>query len=410
MKYRLKRYNSRLKGTVTLESSKSESNRALIINALAGGEATRIANLSNARDTQTMLSLLQSRPEVYDVKDAGTTMRFLTAYLAIHGEGETITGSERMKNRPIGPLVDSLRSIGAQIEYLEKDGYPPLRISKIEHQQTNEISIKGNISSQYISALLMIAPQLENGLTINLTTDIYSLPYIQMTLDLMRAFDVESDFEGNTVSVKPQAYEPTKYAIEGDWSGASYWYGFMALSPEKGYLNLPDIRNYSTQGDKEIANIMYQLGITTYFEPGKVKLMKRNERVHCLKIDFRDCPDLAQTVMVAAAASDVKLEMVGLESLKIKETDRIAAMQAELNKIGAQLLENKSEWTLIPSVNLPDEVEIDTYEDHRMAMAFAPLCFLMDVTICDPMVVEKSYPGFWDEVEKIGVKIEKINN
>lgn len=406
MKYRLKRYNSRLKGTVTLESSKSESNRALIINALAGGTSADIQNLSNARDTQTMLKLLSEKHQVYDVKDAGTTMRFLTAYLAINGEEATITGTDRMKKRPIGPLVESLRAIGATIDYLENDGYPPLRINKVQKQLSNQIAIPGNISSQYISALLMIAPCLENGLTIDLTTEIYSRPYIQMTLDLMLAFGVEASFENQTILVKNQSYTPTNYAIEGDWSGASYWYSFLAIASQKGHLNLPGIRNYSTQGDQEISNIMYQMGIASHFESGKVKLLKRKETKETLSLDFRNCPDLAQTVMVTAAAKGISLEMTGLESLKIKETDRIAAMQAELKKIGSTLEENDNQWILMPSTSLPESVEIETYEDHRMAMAFAPLCMKMDVTIKDPMVVEKSYPGFWEEVKKLGVTIE----
>lgn len=405
MKYRLKRYNSRLKGTITLESSKSESNRALIINALAGGDHIDIHNLSNARDTQTMLTLLSKKQHEYDVKDAGTTMRFLTAYLAIQGKGQIITGTDRMKQRPIGPLVDALREIGAEISYVEKEGYPPLEINGIEEQLSNEISIPGNISSQYISALLMIAPCLPKGLIIKLTTEIYSRPYIQMTLDLMNAFGVTYKWIGEKIAIAPQVYEPTQYSIEGDWSGASYWYSFIALAKEKGYLNLPGIRNYSTQGDKEIVNIMYKMGIASHFESGKVKLLKREEREEELELNFRSCPDLAQTVMVAAAASGITLKMSGLESLKIKETDRIYAMQTELARIGALLIEKDDQWVLQPVKNLPEEVEIDTYEDHRMAMAFAPLCQRMDVIINDPLVVEKSYPGFWDEVRKIGIEI-----
>ncbi|MEO9871721.1 3-phosphoshikimate 1-carboxyvinyltransferase [Ekhidna sp.] len=408
MKYRLKRYNSRLRGEIKLESSKSESNRALIINALAGGETTAIQNLSKARDTQTMLNLLSEKQHIYDVKDAGTTMRFFTAYLAINGTGETITGTDRMKQRPIGPLVESLRQIGARIDYLENEGYPPLKIEKVKNQLTDKISIPGNISSQYISALLMIAPCLPKGLTIKLTTEIYSRPYIQMTLDLMMAFGVSVAWEGSEIEIQPLQYEPTKYTIEGDWSGASYWYGFMAIAPEKGYLSLPGIRDYSSQGDKEIAQIMYHLGIASHFESGRVKLLKRKGTLNKLKLDFRNCPDLAQTVLVVAAVKGIQLEMTGLESLKIKETDRVAAMKNELKKIGAELLEENGSWKLIPSNDLPSSIDVDTYEDHRMAMAFAPLCLLMDVTIDDPFVVEKSYPGFWDEIRKLGVKIETL--
>lgn len=410
MKYRLKKYNSRQKGTIQLESSKSESNRALIINALAGGNHSNVNNLSNARDTQTMLKLLNQKDGLYDVKDAGTTMRFLTAYLAIRGEGSAITGTERMKNRPIGPLVDALRSIGAKIEYVEKDGYPPLKVYKIETQLTNKISIPGNISSQYISALLMIAPCLPQGLTIELTTEIFSRPYIEMTLSLMESFGVKASWNGNSISIIHQPYQPANYTIEGDWSGASYWYSLVSLASEGSSLFLPTLRKNSTQGDISIASIMAEMGASSLFENDGVLLQKESITKKTLTLDFKDCPDLAQTVMVAAAVNGVSLEMTGLESLKIKETDRILAMQNELAKLGAKLTEEVNLWRLIPANNLPEKIEVNVYEDHRMAMAFAPLCQLMDVTINDPDVVGKSYPGFWDEVRELGVQIEMVSN
>lgn len=403
----LKKHKERLKGQINLEASKSESNRALIINALAAGDSNRIRNLSMARDTRTMLKLLESKEDILDVKDAGTTMRFITAYRALGDTQVTVTGTDRMQKRPIGPLVNALREIGANIEYLGEEGYPPLKIKKFPGQQRNEISIPGNISSQYISALLMIAPSLPQGLAINLTTEVFSKPYIQMTLDLMKDFGILSKWKGNTIIVEPQTYEPSSYTIEGDWSGASYWYSFLALTPRRGYLNLPGIWGYSSQGDREIANMMYHLGVATHYESGKVKLLKRKVTEREITFDFRECPDLAQTVMVVAAAKGVRLEMTGLESLKIKETDRVQAMTEQIAKIGAQLIENGNKWTLIPSESLPEEIEVDTYEDHRMAMAFAPLCQLMNVTIHDPMVVDKSYPGFWEELKGLGVEIQE---
>lgn len=407
MKYRLNRFSDRLKNTVILESSKSETNRALVISALAG-EGSSVKNISNARDSKTLQKLLNTKLTFWDVKDAGTTMRFSTAYLAIKGTGQTVTGTERMKQRPIGPLVSSLNAIGASIEFLEKDGYPPIQVHKIENQSNDEIFIPGNISSQYISALLMIAPCLEKGLIINLTTEVFSRPYIQMTLNIMNTYGVNSKWIGDSIRIESQEYTPAEYAVEGDWSGASYWYSFMALANGKGYLDLPNIRNYSSQGDKRIAEIMFQLGVVTQYESGKVRLAKRGTHAESVKIDFKDCPDLAQTVMVVAAVNGIEMEMTGLESLKIKETDRVEAMKNELYKIGAMLLEKPNSWVLKPSKKLPERVEIDTYEDHRMAMAFAPLCCKMDVIIDDPMVVEKSYPYFWDEVKKIGVEIKKI--
>ena len=407
MKYRLKKYSDRLKGTVKLEASKSESNRVLIIDALAGSQS-KLTHLSNARDTKTMRFLLKSQGDVLDVKDAGTTMRFLTAYLAVTGTGQVITGTDRMKKRPIGPLVDALRKIGADVEYLEEDGYPPLKIHKIETQKSDRIKIPGNISSQYISALMMIAPRLPKGLTIELTTEIFSLPYIELTMSLMSDFGVMVDFKKNKIKIAPQEYTPTDHATEGDWSGASYWYSFVALSGKKSYLTLPRVRAYSSQGDRVIADIMYKLGVASHFEYGKVKLQKRDRKEYSLNIDFRNCPDLAQTVMAAAAVSGVTLTMTGLESLKIKETDRILAMKTELSKLGAMLLESTKKWVLKPSEELPKSIEVETYEDHRMAMAFAPLSRVMDVTIKDPDVVNKSYPGFWDEIRKLGIEIQEL--
>ena len=391
-----------------MEASKSESNRALIINALEGSNS-KLTHLSNARDTDTMQTLLNSDGDVLDVKDAGTTMRFLTAFLAIRGKGQVITGTDRMKKRPIGPLVDALRTIGASIEYMEEDGYPPLKIHKIELQKADHIQIPGNISSQYISALMMIAPYLSRGLTIELTTEIFSRPYLELTISLMESFGVEVEFIKNTIYISPQSYSSTTHAIEGDWSGASYWYSFVALSNKKSSLVLPRIRAYSSQGDRVISDIMFNLGVASHYESGKVKIIKRNEKECDLTIDFRNCPDLAQTVMAAAAVTGATLTMTGLESLKIKETDRIAAMQNELAKLGAVLTEEGNKWKLSPSKELPSSIEVDTYEDHRMAMAFAPLSQVMDVVIDDPDVVNKSYPGFWEEVKKLGVSIEELN-
>jgi len=397
-------------GEVRVSPSKSESNRALLIKALCSGKIV-LKNLSDAQDTRTMNVLLQKNRRLWDVIDAGTTMRFLTAYLAIGKKEVTITGSDRMKERPIGLLVDSLREIGAEIEYLEKDGYPPLKIKGLETQKTNKISIPGNISSQFISALLMIGPALPKGLQIELTSEIFSRPYIEMTRDLMKAFGVETKWNKNVISTKKAEYLSGDYAlreytIEGDWSGVSYWYAFMALSDdEKSSISIPRLRTYSSQGDRRIAEIMFQLGVITEFENDKIRLTKMDFEAKPVKLDMRDCPDLAQTVMVVAAARQVLVDFTGLESLKIKETDRVSAMKTELNKIGADLIEKANTWQLVPTLILPKSVEIDTYEDHRMAMAFAPLCTQMDVVIKEPSVVRKSYPGFWEEVKKVGVKI-----
>ncbi len=397
-------------GEVKVSPSKSESNRALMIKALSG-EKIVLKNLSDAQDTRTMNVLLQKNRRVWDVIDAGTTMRFLTAYLAIGKKECTITGSERMKERPIGHLVNALREIGADIEYLEEAGYPPLKIKEFAKQKANKISIPGNVSSQFISALLMIAPALQKGLQIELTSEIFSKPYIEMTRDLMLAFGVESKWNKNIISVKKGKYLSGDYAlrdytIEGDWSSASYWYSFIALSnDEKSSLTIPRLRTYSSQGDMKIAEIMFNFGVVTEFENGKIRLTKKDLDVKPTKLDLRDCPDLAQTIMVVAAVKQILVDFTGLESLKIKETNRIVAMKNELNKIGADLIEKKDSWQLVPTLILPESVQIDTYEDHRMALAFAPLCQLMNVVIKEPTVVRKSYPGFWEEVKKTGVKI-----
>ena len=397
-----KRQPTRFNQSVLISASKSESNRLLLINALAE-KKLKLENLSAARDTQTMNAILESNPDIWDVKDAGTTMRFLTAYLALHGVETTITGTDRMKQRPIGPLANSLKNIGASISYKENDGYPPMTISALMSQRAEKIEIPGNISSQYISALLMIAPCLPKGLVITLTTEIFSRPYIEMTLKLMSLFGVDHQWEGQTITIVPQTYQASvqEYTVESDWSGASYWYGFLGLNSEGGELFLPNLREASTQGDQAIAEIVSKMGVQSHFEEKGVRLIQTAIKDQRIELDFRKCPDLAQTVMVIAAAKGITLVMTGLESLKIKETDRVRAMMNELAKIGAELVEDGSVWTLKPSTNLPDQLEVETYDDHRMAMAFAPLSCLMDVSILDPSVVNKSYPNFWEEVEKL---------
>ncbi|MEQ8240878.1 MAG: 3-phosphoshikimate 1-carboxyvinyltransferase [Cyclobacteriaceae bacterium] len=404
MKYHLPPYEGSLNGPIKLTSSKSESNRALLMNALSGNKLT-LDNLSTARDTETMMRLMEEASETWDVLDAGTTMRFCTAYLAIFGKGETVTGTPRMLERPIGLLVEALKQLGAKIKYEGKEGYPPLTIEKIEKQLVNKIKIPGNISSQYISAILMIAPYLENGLEIILTTEVYSEPYINMTIKLMERFGVKAKWIDNVIKVPAAKYKMGHYTIESDWSGASYWYSMAALNMGA-QLKLEGLREKSFQGDQAIVKIMANLGVNTIFDDKGANLVKVNSSKKEVTIDFRSCPDLAQTVMVTAAAKGTKLIMTGLESLKIKETDRIAAMTAELAKINALLTEENGVWKLIPG-ELPDEVTINTYDDHRMAMAFAPLAMKMDVNIMEPDVVKKSYPSFWNDCDEIGIIVNR---
>lgn len=393
---------------IALASSKSESNRALIINALAKDNSENLLNLSTARDTQTMIRLLQSTDQTADVIDAGTTMRFLTAYFTATNQNKIMTGTPRMCERPIGILVDALRTLGADIEYLAKEGYPPLHIKGFAEQKSSEVTIRGDVSSQYISALLMIAPTLPQGLTINLTGDLGSIPYIKMTLEQMRAFGVnyEANWEEKIIKILPSAYQSTVYKVESDWSGASYWYSIVALSEfENTQVELLGLKENSLQGDSDIVNIMSHLGVKSTFTAEGVLLTKIPAE-KTLNWDFTNCPDLAQTVAVTCAAKGVEATFTGIESLKIKETDRVLALQNELKKFGGDLVEIEKNTTYkvlseLPVTSNQSPVAIATYDDHRMAMAFAPLAMLMDVTIKEPNVVVKSYPSFWTDLQKI---------
>ncbi|MCP9748209.1 3-phosphoshikimate 1-carboxyvinyltransferase [Lacihabitans sp. CS3-21] len=407
----VKKQSGGIKEKIRLASSKSESNRALIINALSGfgGE---LQNLSTARDTQTMIRLLKSEDAVADVLDAGTTMRFLTAYFAITNQTKTMTGTPRMCERPIGILVDALRSIGCEIDYLGKEGYPPTQLKGFSEQKNNEISIRGDVSSQYISALLMISPLLPNGLTINLLGEIGSIPYITMTIKQMEAFGVKvaADWDAKKLSVEPQEYKPTSYKIESDWSGASYWYSVVALAEnDEVEIELLGLKENSLQGDSVIVNIMSELGVKSTFTPDGVLLQKTMANPS-FEWDFTDCPDLAQTVAVVLVAKKIKGIFTGLESLKIKETDRVVALQNELAKIGGTLeeVEAKTRYEVNSGGSWTKTPTFETYDDHRMAMAFAPLAMILDVIIEEPGVVAKSYPSYWEDLGKI-VSLEELN-
>ena len=393
--------------SIPLPSSKSESNRALVIDALTEGKNT-LSNLAEARDTQTMIRLLETNPAVFDVLDAGTTMRFLTAFAAATNQQKIMTGTPRMCERPIGILVDALRSLGADIHYLGVEGYPPLALRGLPKQLTDQIQIRGDVSSQYISALLMIAPVLPLGLTLELEGKVGSRTYIQMTLDLMAQFGIVYRWEGNRIQVAHQAYRPSQFAVESDWSGASYWFSLLACA-DGGSLFLEGLKEKSLQGDAAIVDIMSHLGIKSTFQGGGVLLEK--QPVTGLKSwDFSDCPDLAQTVAVTCAILGQNTVFTGLESLRIKETDRIHALQQELGKFNAELREiDPHTFQVIPSVTMPRHVLIDTYDDHRMAMAFMPLLTKTSVTIADPEVVNKSYPSFWKQVESVGIEVEILS-
>ena len=394
-----------LKGTAhSLPASKSISNRALVINALSDNGSV-LHNLSDANDTQLMLRLVNSPEQTIDVEDAGTTMRFLTAFFTVTGKDKIITGTHRMKERPIGLLVDALRTLGGEIKYLENDGFPPIRTTGFQGQSKDALEIRGDVSSQYISALMMIAPVLPKGLNIRLTGKIGSRPYIEMTASLMRQFGASVDFTGDTIRVEPKPYTSSTLTVESDWSAVSYWFAFAALA-DQAEIFLPRLHADSLQGDSVVVGIMENLGVKAVSENGLLKLTKTSVKKEVHQ-DFTHCPDLAQTVAVVCAAKGIRGVFTGLESLRIKETDRIAALQNEMAKFGASLIEESSRWTIIPSDKLPSSASFQTYKDHRMAMAFAPLATLMDVEIENPDVVRKSYPKFWNDMESFGFPVTR---
>ncbi|MGB3850235.1 MAG: 3-phosphoshikimate 1-carboxyvinyltransferase [Tunicatimonas sp.] len=397
----------RIAADIQLTASKSESNRALVIQALSNEEIV-LHNLSEARDTQTMQRLLHSAEPEWDVLDAGTTMRFLIAYSAVARMGKILRGTARMHQRPVRLLVEALRSLGADIAYLENDGYPPVLVRGFTNgQSARRVSIRGDVSSQYISALLMIAPALTDGLELSLTGKIGSRPYIEMTLGLMHHFGIDYHWgEDNLIRVDPQPYRAGTYTIESDWSGASYWYSLVAIADDA-RVKLLGLRRPSWQGDSVIVEIMDRLGVATKFEEDGVTLSKKAS-ADTFTQDFSDCPDLAQTVAVVCAAKRIPATLSGLESLRIKETDRVAALQNELAKIGASLDEQDGHGKVIPSdkIYAGEELNFATYEDHRMAMAFAPLATQTTVTIEEPSVVNKSYPRFWEDLARAGVTTE----
>ncbi len=394
----------RIEGEISLPTSKSESNRLLIMNALSADPAP-IYGLSTANDTQLLERLLSSREHILDAHDAGTTFRFLTAYCAITNRPAQLTGTPRMQQRPIGILVDALRALGAEIDYLGKEGFPPLHIRGFAKQHTDRLQVRGDISSQFLSALLMVAPRLPQGLTLEIIPPLRSKPYLEMTLRLMHHFGIRHTREQDTITIAPQAYHPVPYTVEADWSAASYWYAFGTIFPDVQLL-LRGLRRESLQGDQHIVRLMEQLGIKTRFEAAGAKLSPNRAIATDFIADFADCPDLAQTVAVICAARGVKATLTGVSSLKIKETDRLAALQQELQKIGV-LVRFPDADTLCLDAQTPQtpELPMDTYKDHRMAMCLAPLVALGELTIRDPEVVRKSYPHFWDDCERIGIQL-----
>ncbi len=406
---------TRLNKTIKLPASKSISNRALIIHALSGGKILP-DNLSDCDDTEVVVAALENNPYEINIKAAGTAMRFMTAYLSVKdGEEHVITGTERMKHRPISVLVDALRMLGADISYVENEGFPPLKI-RGRKLQGGLLEVPGNISSQYISALLMIGPTLSKGLTLRLKGDIISRPYIDLTLWTMREFGADADWsEYDTIEVKAKPYQEHPYYIENDWSAASYWYEMLALADgEDDEIQLEGLMDGSKQGDSSVRYIFSLLGIKTTFKdkeegkPTTVTLRRSGRCVPRLEYDFINSPDLAQTFIVCCALKNVQFHFRGLATLKIKETDRIEAMKREMRKLGYVIHDvNNSELFWNGERCEPDlEAGIDTYEDHRMALSFAPAALTTEgLHINNPQVVSKSYPHFWEDLQNSGFSI-----
>lgn len=404
-----------LRHAVKLPASKSISNRVLIIHKLSGGKIMP-DNLSDCDDTSVIIRALRDNPHDIDIMAAGTAMRFMTALLAVKdGEEHLLTGTERMRQRPIGVLVDALRHLGADIRYAENDGYPPLMINgrKLEGGQ---LEVAGDISSQFISALLMIGPALSNGLTLRLKGEIISRPYIDLTLWMMREFGADADWSDfETISVAPKPYIERHYYIENDWSAASYWYEMLALAGgNDDELRLEGLMDGSKQGDSSVRYLFSLLGVKTVFDttqecvPTTVTLRRNGHHVPRLEYDFSNTPDLTQTFVVCCSLMGVPFHFKGLSTLKIKETDRIEALKREMRKLGYVIKDmNNSELLWDGERCEPDYSEgIDTYQDHRMAMAFAPAALCFDgLKINNPNVVTKSYPLYWDHLKEAGFGI-----
>lgn len=391
-----------IKGNITLEGSKSISNRLLVLRALSQNDF-EIQNLSPGDDTDAMLRILRSKEIIQNVGAAGTTMRFLTSYFAITEGKKILTGSERMKKRPIGILVDALQKLGADISYSENTGFPPLHITG-KKLAGGKIEIRSDVSSQFLSSLLMIAPKMQNGLQMHLTGKIASLPYLLMTLKLMQALGAEYSMQGNVIHVLPGTYKGENMQVEGDWSAASYYFSMCALQ-KNSEIQIKGLFENSLQGDCVLPEIYQQLGVTSTFQNETLLLKQTGNVVAHFEYDFSDCPDLAQTVAVTCAGLGVPAILHGLESLKIKETDRTKALSDELKKFGVQFIQadEPATWIVNGATVSDSEIRIETYEDHRMAMAFTPLSLLHNqIVIEDAEVVKKSYPSFWDDVSSLG--------
>lgn len=414
MNIKLNHSQTNQKATIKITGSKSETNRLLLLQALY--PTISLENTSNSDDSEVMAKALNPNPktpnlEIIDVHHAGTAMRFLTAYFATQENREVIiTGSPRMKERPIKILVEALQQLGAEISYEENQGFPPIKISG-KKLTNNKVSLPADISSQYISALLLIAPKLENGLELTLKGKITSIPYIKMTLALLTEIGVETSFKENKIMVAPkkQTPEPKTLIIESDWSSASYFYSIIALSDIGTEFKLSSYKENSLQGDSVLSEIYKNFGVETKFENNQILIKKSSELNQQSQIlNLNEAPDIAQTIAVTCFGLGIGCHLTGLHTLKIKETDRLEALQIELEKLGAKITVTDDSLTLEVSSVTQSNIAIDTYNDHRMAMAFAPLALITDIIINDAEVVSKSFPDFWNDLKSIGFQLREI--
>ncbi|WP_431165891.1 3-phosphoshikimate 1-carboxyvinyltransferase [Tenacibaculum halocynthiae] len=403
MNLQLNTTTTTLDAEITISGSKSESNRLLILQQLYPN--LHIENLSDSDDTHHLQDALSSKKGIADIGHAGTAMRFLTAFFASQqGVTKILQGSDRMHNRPIEILVDALRSLGADITYLKKEGYPPLKIVGKELTK-NTVSINGNVSSQYISALMLIAPSLKNGLSIELVGKITSVPYINMTLSLLHQLEIEASFSGQNINISPKTSANNQtIVVESDWSSASYFYSLIAMSTVNSTVKLTAYKEDSLQGDSSLASIYSHFGVSTHFEKNSIVLTKNEPHTNSTLVqDLKNAPDIAQTIAVTCFGLGIACDLTGLHTLKIKETDRLEALREELTKLGASITVTNESLHLKPSTKINKDIQISTYNDHRMAMAFAPLALKTTLVIKEAKVVTKSYRNFWNDMNKIGV-------
>jgi 3-phosphoshikimate 1-carboxyvinyltransferase len=390
-----------LEAQIAITGSKSETNRLLLLQALFPNII--LENTSNSDDSEVMQKALEGNDEIVDIHHAGTAMRFLTAYFAVsEGREVVLTGSLRMQERPIQVLVEALEQLGAQITYEKEVGYPPIRI-KGQKITAHKVSIPANVSSQYISALLLVAPKLENGIELTLVGEITSVPYIKMTLALLNDLNIATSFVGNVITVHPKKDVETKVmTVESDWSSASYFFSLVALA-RTATISLTSYKETSLQGDSALVAIYKQMGVTSEFEGNKLTLKKQNDFVYTdLNLELNNTPDIAQTIVVTCLGLGIGCHLTGLHTLKIKETDRLEALRIELTKLGADISVTNDSLTLVATKNIKEDVNIATYNDHRMAMAFAPLGLKVPIIIDNAEVVSKSYPDFWSDLKSLG--------